>query len=95
MLILGIGVAVSDLPTIDLMTNTFTGEVTDKALFILRSFMFLLPLPLMPIGLIIYSRTYKLHGKYYSEIKKSIEERRIGKGFTQEEDSMPNEKIGG
>ena len=84
MLILGIGVAVSDLPTIDLMTNTFSGEVTDKALFILRSFMFLLPLPLMPIGLIIYSRTYKLHGKYYAEIKNAIQERRVGQDIKQE-----------
>lgn len=76
MLVLGIGVAISDLPTIDLMTNTFNGEVTNKALFILRSFMFLLPLPLMPIGLIIYSKTYKLHGEFYAKIKRTIDERR-------------------
>lgn len=76
MLVLGIGVAVANLPTIDLATNTFSGEVTQKALLILRSFMFLLPLPLMPIGLIIYSKTYKLHGKYYAKIKMEIDEKR-------------------
>ena len=76
MLVLGIGVAVSDLPTIDLMTNTFSGEVTDKSLLILRSFMFLLPLPLMPIGLIIYKKTYSLNGSFYDNMKAELEARR-------------------
>jgi len=76
MLVLGIGVAVSNLPTIDLMTNTFTGEVTEKSLLILRSFMFLLPLPLMPIGLIIYKKTYKLNGEFYNNMKNELELRR-------------------
>jgi Na+/melibiose symporter-like transporter len=76
MLVLGIGVAVSDLPTIDLMTNTFSGEVTDKSLLILRSFMFLLPLPLIPIGLIIYKKTYSLNGSFYDNMKAELEARR-------------------
>lgn len=76
MLILGIGVYVAKLPVIDLLTNNFSGEVTGKSLLILRSFMFLLPLPLLPIGLIIYKKMYRLNGKYYAEIKEEIEKRR-------------------
>lgn len=76
MLVLGIGVYVSGLPAIDLLTNTFSGEVTSTMLTVLRVFMFLIPAPLMPIGLIYYKKTYRLNGAYYGEIKAAIAERR-------------------
>lgn len=73
MLVLGIGVAVAKLPSIDLLTNTFTGEVNDKMLLIFRIFVFLAPLPLMPVGYLFYKKNYKLYGKFYDEVKVSIE----------------------
>ncbi len=70
LLVLGIGVYLAKLPTINLLTNEFTGVVTDQMLLILYIVMFLLPLPLLPVGLIIYKKKYKLHG----EIKKKVTE---------------------
>lgn len=70
LLVLGIGVYLAKLPTINLLTNEFTGVVTDQMLLILYIFMFLLPLPLLPIGFIIYKKKYHLHG----ELKKKVAE---------------------
>lgn len=77
-LILGIAVAVSKVPAINLMDNTFSGEVTSNMLLILRVFMFLVPIPLMPIGLAIYKRKYRLNGAFYDEVKRTIDARRSG-----------------
>ena len=63
-LIIGIGVAVAQLPQIDLMTNEFSGEVTNKMLVILRTFMFIVPLPLIPIGYIYYKNNYMQNSTY-------------------------------
>lgn len=79
MLVLGIGVFISGLPTINLLTNTFSGEVTDKMLTILRAFMFLAPLPLMPVGYIYYKKKYKLYGDYYKSVKATIDAVRVDK----------------
>lgn len=88
-LILGIAVAVSGVPSINLMNNNFNGEVTTNMLIILRVFMFLLPLPLMPIGLIIYKKKYRLNGDFYNEVKATIERRRKEKeGLVEGEDTF-------
>lgn len=76
MLILGIAVAVSKVPAINLMTNTFDGEVTGNMLLILRVFMFLVPIPLMPIGYIIYRKRYRLSGDFLTTIRTEISLRR-------------------
>lgn len=72
LLVLGIGVYLAELPTIDLLTNQFTGVVTDRMLLILYIFMFLLPLPLLPIGLIIYKKKYKLCGELKQKVKEEL-----------------------
>lgn len=85
MLVLGIGIYVSGLPTINLLTNTFSGEVTDKMILILLIFMFLVPIPLLPIGLIYYKKKYRLFGKYYDEVKASIDLKRKEAGAACDE----------
>lgn len=91
-LIIGIGVAVAQLPQIDLMTNEFTGEVTNKMLVILRTFMFIVPLPLIPIGYIYYKKKYKLYGQFYLDVKAEIDSKRSSKlaSFSKEETKVDN-----
>lgn len=71
-LILGIAVAVAKLPSINPITNTFTGEVTDRMMTILRAFMFLVPIPFAVVGGIIYKTKYKLYGDFYKKVKSEI-----------------------
>lgn len=86
MLILGLGIEVAKLPSIvDEVTDTgaiiqtFNGVVTTGALDILRVFMFLVPIPLLIIGYIVYKKGYNLYGQRYDNIKKEIDMRRLEK----------------
>lgn len=73
--IISIATEVSGLPKIDPITNSFDGVVTDQMLLIFRVFMFLLPIPLLVIGYIVYKKKYKLVGKKYDEMKESLIEK--------------------
>lgn len=42
----------------------------------LRGIMFLVPVPLMILGYIVYKRKYNLYGEKYENVVKVIEERR-------------------
>lgn len=48
-----------------------------SALTILRTFMFLVPIPLCIIGYLIYKKKYTLYGDRYDQIKSDIDERRL------------------
>ena len=49
---------------------------TASTIFGMRAIMFLIPATLMVICAVIYSKYYKLHGKFYSDVMKTLEERR-------------------
>lgn len=53
--------------------------INGSSLLILRSFMFLIPIPLCIIGYIIYKKKYWLSGEKYEQIKAEIEQRRKSK----------------
>ena len=88
MLIIGVGIKVAHLPSIvqefDEATQTFyyqfifgNGEqITTGALDILRVFMFLVPIPLILVGYLVYHKKYWLYGERYDQIKQEIDERR-------------------
>ncbi len=88
MFLIGIGIKVAKLPSItqeyDEATSTFiykfisaSGEtITTGALDVLRVFMFLVPIPLVIAGYIVYKKYYWLFGEKYDKIKKEIDERR-------------------
>lgn len=90
LLVTGIGVKVAKLPPItetvtesgefiQTFVNTATNQVTFSAMNILRLFMFILPIPLMIAGYIVYKKKYTLVGEKYDKVKAAIEERRAGK----------------
>lgn len=76
MLVLGGAVEIAGLPSINLMTNTFQGTVTENMLIILRAFMFLVPVPFMIFGWIVYRKKYTLYGKRYENVMKEVLARR-------------------
>ena len=88
MLIIGIGIKVARLPSIvqeyDEATKSFTYQfiyanhetISTGALDILRVFMFLVPIPLILIGYLVYHKKYWLYGERYDKIKQEIDERR-------------------
>lgn len=84
-LVLGIAVTVAKLPTINPLNNTFTGEVTPEMLTILRAFMFLMPIPFMVAGGIIYRKKYTLYGDYYVKVKNELDLRHAGENEDEEE----------
>lgn len=84
-LVLGVAVAVAKLPTINPLNNTFTGEVTSEMLTILRAFMFLVPVPFMVAGGIIYRKKYTIYGDYYIKVKGELDERHAGENEDEEE----------
>lgn len=75
-LILGIGMRAANLPPVDSVTQEFAGIVTPEMMQTLRVFMFLVPIPLMAAGYVIYKRKYTLYGTRYDNIKAEIEARR-------------------
>ena len=42
----------------------------------MKVIMFLIPAILMVLCAVVYSKCYKLHGKFYSDVMKSLEKRR-------------------
>lgn len=79
-LIIGFGLTVSGLPAMEQTMNelgetvsTFSGAVTEPMLLILRGFMFLLPVPLVIIGYIIYKKHYTLTGQAFEDMKASLD----------------------
>lgn len=91
MFIIGVGIKVAKLPSItqtyDEQTKSFiyefitkSGEqITTDALNILRVFMFLVPIPLVIAGYLVYRKKYWLYGERYDKIKAEIDERRAVK----------------
>ena len=61
-------------------------------LVILRTFMFIVPLPLIPIGYIYYKKKYKLYGQFYLDVKAEIDSKRSSKlaSFSKEETKVDN-----
>ena len=49
---------------------------TASTIFGMKVIMFLIPATLMVICAVVYSKCYKLHGKFYSDVMKSLEKRR-------------------
>lgn len=88
MFIIGLGIKVAKLPSItqvfDEETETFVYQfiseagtsITTGSLDILRAFMFLVPIPLLVIGYIVYKKKYWLYGEKYDNIKAEIDKRR-------------------
>ena len=79
-LIIGFGLTVSGLPAMEQTINelgetinTFSGAVTEPMLLVLRGFMFLLPIPLVIIGYLIYKKRYTLTGQSFEEMKASLD----------------------
>ena len=95
MLIIGVGIKVARLPSIvqkfDEATKTFTyqfiyannEQISTGALDVLRVFMFLVPIPLILVGYLVYRKKYWLYGERYDKIKQEIDERRANAGGTQ------------
>lgn len=50
--------------------------VSSKGMTILRFFMFIVPIPLLYYGYVVYKKHYNLYGEKYDNIKKEIDERR-------------------
>ena len=49
---------------------------TASTIFGMKVIMFLIPAILMVLCAVVYSKCYKLHGKFYSDVMKSLEKRR-------------------
>ena len=58
------------------LTGLEIGTYSIGAGSILRVFMFLAPIPLIPAGYPVYHKKYWLYGERYDKIKKEIDERR-------------------
>jgi len=87
-LIIGIGIKAARLPAITQRFNEAIGEfeyifideagaaVSTGALDILRTFMFLVPIPLCIAGYYVYKKKYWFYGERYEKIKREIDARR-------------------
>lgn len=98
MLVLGIGVEVAKLPTINPITETFDGEITTNMMTILRVFMFLIPIPLLFAGYLVYKKKYTLYGQQVEDIKAELDKRHNfvqndNDNATNELDNNSNEEI--
>ncbi len=78
MLVLGIGVQVSGLPVVDTVTNTVSGEITTTMMTILRVFMFLIPIPFVVAGYLVYRFKYTLYGEKVEKIKAELDVKHLG-----------------
>lgn len=60
-----------------------SGMINGGSLTILRVFMFLIPIPLVIAGYILYRKKFWLYGEKYDEIKAAIDQRRRESGFDE------------
>lgn len=77
MLVLGIGVQVAKLPTVDTINETLSGPVTEQMMTILRVFMFLVPIPFVVAGYLVYRAKYNLYGEKVEKMKAELDAKHL------------------